>query len=284
MCPMPLPFIRHQRWTVAGLVALVLIFRQPCRAALPVPAPYSTREKVGIVGTNRMLTPVLQTVTPLGIQVDLPGLRPQALALSPDGRILVTSGKTSELVVVDPVGGGILQRVPFPSDKLQDPKPETVSPQVLEPDKEAILSFTGIAFSPAGDRIYLSNVNGSIKVFAVTRDGQVSGLFSIALPHANAPRRKEEIPAGLTVSPNGKRLYVALNLSNRVAEIDTDTGKVLNLMDVGVAPFDVRLVGKKLYVSNWAVADPRWGIGPARRDEAPKSGWMRFNMWPTKGR
>ena len=264
---MPLPFIRHQRWTVAGLVALVLIFRQPCRAALPVPAPYSTREKVGIVGTNRMLTPVLQTVTPLGIQVDLPGLRPQALALSPDGRILVTSGKTSELVVVDPVGGGILQRVPFPSDKLQDPKPETVSPQVLEPDKEAILSFTGIAFSPAGDRIYLSNVNGSIKVFAVTRDGQVSGLFSIALPHANAPRRKEEIPAGLTVSPNGKRLYVALNLSNRVAEIDTDTGKVLNLMDVGVAPFDVRLVGKKLYVSNWGGRRPSMGdrTGPAGR-------------------
>ncbi len=267
-----LHLFRCRGWTTVGLAALVLISKWPLSAALPVPVPYSTQEKVGIVETNRVLTPVLQTVTPLGIQVNLPGLRPQALALSPDGRILVTSGKTSELVVVDPATGKILQHVPFPSDKLHDPKPDTVSPQVLEPDKEAILSFTGIAFSPTGDRIYLSNVNGSVKVFAVAADGGVSGLFSIALPNANAPRRKEEIPAGLTVSPDGKRLYVALNLSNRIAEIDTTTGKVLNLMDVGVAPFDLCLVGKKLYVSNWGGRRPAAGdlTGPAGRGTVVK--------------
>ena len=261
------PLFRRRRQVVAALAARVLLFGIPLHAALPVPAPYSTREKVGIVGTNRVLTPVLQTVTPAGLQVDLPGLRPQALALSPDGRILVTSGKTSELVVVDPATGKILQRVPFPSDKWHDPQPDSVSPQVLEPDKEAILSFTGIAFSPAGDRIYLSNVNGSIKVFAVDSNSRVSGLFSIALPNANAPRRKEEIPAGLTLSPDGKRIYVALNLSNRVAEIDAATGKVIHLMDVGVAPFDVRVVGGKLYVSNWGGRRPGSGdlTGPAGR-------------------
>ena len=50
-----------------------------------------------------------QVVTPYGRQVDLPGMRPQAVALSPDGKILVTSGKTSELVVVDPVSGEVRQ-------------------------------------------------------------------------------------------------------------------------------------------------------------------------------
>src|SRR5512136_858706 len=74
-------------------------------------------EPVGRRGENRTVLPVNQVVTPLGVQVDLPGLRPQALALSPDGRILVTAGKTPELVVVDPAAGTVRQRVPLPKTK-----------------------------------------------------------------------------------------------------------------------------------------------------------------------
>src|SRR5258707_5535371 len=40
-----------------------------------------------------METPVNQMLTPAGIQAQLPGVRPQALALSPDGRLLVTSDR-----------------------------------------------------------------------------------------------------------------------------------------------------------------------------------------------
>jgi YVTN family beta-propeller protein len=76
-------------------------------------------------------------------------------------------------------------------------------------------------------------------------------LFSIPLPSANAPNRKEEIPAGLAISRDGRRLYVVLNLSNRLAEMDTDTGEMLRSWPVGVAPYDVVLVGDKAYVSNW---------------------------------
>ena len=82
-------------------------------------------------------------------------------------------------------------------------------------------------------------------MFGVSPEGQVNGLFSIALPAANAPRRKEEIPAGLAISRDGRRLYVALNLSNRLAEIDTATGKVLRSWPVGVAPYGVVLVGRQ---------------------------------------
>ena len=39
-----------------------------------------------------------------------------AIALSPDGRILVTAGLTHELIVVDPATGNILQREPFPPE------------------------------------------------------------------------------------------------------------------------------------------------------------------------
>src|SRR5207244_1456722 len=110
--------------------------------------------------------------------------------------------------------------------------------------------------SPDGARIYLANVNGSIKAFGVEKGGHVVGLFTMSLPPANARGRAPEIPAGLALSPDGKRLYVALNLSNRLAELDTADGQVLRLWDVGVAPYDVVLAGDKACVSNWGGRRP----------------------------
>jgi YVTN family beta-propeller protein len=227
----------------------------------------TTSEAVGRTSADRMVTPMNQVVTPVGIQVELPSLRPQALALSPDGRLLVASGKTAELVVIDPATGRIRQRVALPSDKASEPPVEAVSSHILEPDKEGKLSYTGLVFSPDGRRIYLSNVNGNVKVFTVATNGQVTGLFSIPLPTGAAPERKEEIPAGLAVSADGRRLYVVFNLSNRLAELDASTGKLLRTWDVGVAPYDIVLAGRKAYVSNWGGRRPDSGsvTGPAGR-------------------
>src|SRR6516162_2601721 len=80
----------------------------------PVP-DFSTREIVGRYGPNRAYTPANQILTPVGLQVELPGLRPQALALSPDGRLLITTGKSSNLTVIASQSGKILQRVALPS-------------------------------------------------------------------------------------------------------------------------------------------------------------------------
>jgi YVTN family beta-propeller protein len=220
-----------------------------------------------VVGRNAsgFETPVNQLVAPAGTLVELPGLRPLALALSPDGKLLVTAGLTHEVVVVDPATGKILQRVPLPSDRTQEPAP--VSSEILSPDEKAQVSFTGLVFSPDGSRIYLANVNGDIKVFGVQPDHKVVPLFSIPLPPANAPSRAAEIPAGIAVSPDGKKLYVALNLSNRLAELDAATGRVLRIWDVGVAPYDVALAGRKIYVSNWGGRRPDADsvTGPAGR-------------------
>ena len=78
-----------------------------------------SRETVGSQGNGRTVLPVSQTISPAGKQVELLKMRPQALALSPDGKMLVTSGKTNELVAIDPQSGEILQRVDIAFRKKQ---------------------------------------------------------------------------------------------------------------------------------------------------------------------
>jgi DNA-binding beta-propeller fold protein YncE len=221
-------------------------------------------ESVGHSAPGRAVTPVNQVLTPAGRQVDFPGMRPQVIAVSPDGALLAVSGKTSELVIIDAQTGAIRQRVHLPHDDQQLPA-NPVSSHLLEPDREGQLSFTGLVFSPNGKRIYMSNVEGSIKVFSVAREGSVHASHSLPLPAANAPRRKAEIPSGLALTPDGKRLYVCGNLSNRLLELDAATGKTLRTFDVGVAPYDVVLAGGKAYVSNWGGRrpGPKDRTGPA---------------------
>lgn len=218
-----------------------------------------------IVGhqTNGLETPVNQLVTPAGIYILLPGMRPNALALSPDGKLLVTSGLLQELLVLDPASGEILQHVPFPKEK-KDKSTKAVSSLILGANEKAKLSFTGLVFSPDGTRIYLSNVNGDLKVFGVDKSKFISPLFSISLPQANMPRRKFDIPTGIAVSSDSTKIYVALNIGNKVVELDATTGKLLRTWKVGDAPYDVVLCGNKLYVSNWGgrLPDANSVVGP----------------------
>ena len=164
---------------------------------------------------------------------------------------------------------------------------------ILDPDEEGQLSYTGLIFAPGGRRIYMSNVDGSIKVFGVDPDGTVEPSHTFPLPLAGAPRRAEEIPAGLAVTPDGRRLYVCGNLSNRLLELDTETGEVLRTFDVGVAPFDVVLAGGKAYVSNWGGRRPHAGRphrtggtrhrGPGRPGQAHRQRGLRQRHRPRGG-
>ena len=153
--------------------------------------PLSNRETVGHKEGGRSVTPVNQTLTPLGRQIELTGLRPQALALSPDGSRLLVSGKTSQLLVLSPVTGEILQRVALPSEQVNEPQPAVPSPNILKPDAKGQVSYTGLIYSPDGKRVFLSNVNGSLKVFRVGPDGMLSASHSLPLPAAGpSPRTR----------------------------------------------------------------------------------------------
>jgi DNA-binding beta-propeller fold protein YncE len=230
------------------------------------PAIERTTDLVGRWRDDVISTPVNQVLTPYGRQVELAGLRPQALALSPDGKRLLVSGKTSEVLVIDVDQAKVVQRVDLPGEDQQQP-PTVVSPNILHPDRKGQVSYTGLTYSHNGKHVYLSNVNGSIKVFAVGEDGAIQPTHVIRLPQANAPRRKEEIPSGLALSDDDARLYVCGNLSNKLLEFNTADGSLLRSWDVGVAPYDVVLAKGKAFVSNWGGRRPGSGdlTGPAGR-------------------
>lgn len=206
------------------------------------------QERVGRAADDRVVTPVNQLLTPAGIQLHLPGMRPQALAISPDGRLLVTSGKTNELVVIDAASGAVVGRVRPPADDIRQP-PADASDRNLAPDTGAVQSFTGLVFAADGRRVYMSNVQGSVKVFTVDAAG-VRPSHAIPLPDGAAPRRTREIPTGLATSADGRLLYVCGNLSNRLHEIDAASGELQRSFPVGVAPYDVVLTGGRAFVSN----------------------------------
>ncbi|MHB8899635.1 MAG: YncE family protein, partial [Thermoguttaceae bacterium] len=223
-------------------------------------------EPVGRQADGRTVLPVNQVLTPLGTQVELRGLRPQVIALSPDGRMLAVSGKTSEVVILDLADGTVRQRVAIRAGAAAT-LPPAAAPQIIEPKVQGQVSFTGMVFTADGKQLLLSNVDGDLKVFGVAPDGTVSQLRSIPLPPADAPRRREEIPAGLAVTADAARIYVCGNLSNRLLELDAASGKVLRTWPTGVAPYDVVLLGGKAYVSNWGGRRPGPGdlTGPAGR-------------------
>ena len=250
--------------TTLSTICLATILLFPVLADDPAPAekaPGPISEPVGRGDGDRTVTPVNQVLTPMGRQLELPGLRPQAIALAPDGKLAVTSGKTNEIVVIDPASGEVRQRVqPAASEVIKSADTD----RNLKPDAKAIESFTGLRFAPDGQRLYMSNVHGSVKVFAI-EDGIVAPSPAIPLPSTGLAQRQDEIPAGLALSLDGTRLYVCGNLSNRLHEIDAGSGEHLRSFDVGVAPFDVVVVGGKAFVSNWGGRRPGPDdtVGPA---------------------
>lgn len=266
------------RFRIAALFVICCLVQTTATAQEKSSEVYDLdRQWVGGSIDDAIVTPVNQRLTPVGKWLDLPGMRPQVLALSPNGKIAVTSGKTSKLLVIDPETATVLQQVDLPSEESTSTTDQAAANN-LKPDTKAIASFTGLVFSPDGRSIYLSNVQGSIKVFSVDATDKVSPSHVIRIPDANAPQRKQEIPSGLAISPDGKRLFVCGNLSNRMLEIDIETSKVTRTFDVGVAPYDVKLAGNKAIVSNWGGRRPGHGdlVGPAGKGTKVRVDPVRF--------
>jgi YVTN family beta-propeller protein len=220
---------------------------------------------VGRVASGVYATPTGQLLTPAGQQVELPGMRPQAIAISPDGKVVVTTGKKNTMAVIDTTTGRIRQVASLSTrpgevnleDELESEDPALAAanapapgrgPNRAPPPSNAKISFTGLVFSADGSRLFLSDPDGRIRIFPIGANHKVGRPVSHALPDIR--RSGKDIPTGLAVSPDGQRLYIAGNVRDRLYEMDVDNGKVLRSWDTGVAPYEVALAADKVYVSN----------------------------------
>ena len=212
-------------------------------AADPPTVEYD-RARIGTLNDGRIAVPTNQVLSPFGRQVDFAG-RPTDVALSPDGRWLAVLNRANVLMIDAEVG--------------------TVVHEAKYPDGGG--SYSGILFAPDGKRLYASNVQGTIVVFDVQPDGTLKPAAPIPLEplHRDKKGAGNALPAGMALSPDGKRLYVALNLNNALGEIDLEAGKLIRQIPVGNAPYDVVCVGGRAYVSNWGGGLPKEGdvTGPA---------------------
>jgi YVTN family beta-propeller protein len=177
--------------------------------------------------------PIGYRVTPAGNQGRLGDL-PLTAKLFPDGKavLVVNAGQGMQSVqVVDPGSGDVRQSI------------EYKSPEAL---------FVGAAFSPDGKRAYVSGGgNNKIRTYDVAGD-RLTETPAIPLPTTNPAGVKVNLyPAGLAVTPDGKRLVIADQLADAVTVIELATNTPQTTA-VGHAPYGVVLSpdGGAAYVTN----------------------------------
>ncbi len=199
--------------------------------------------QVGPQKNGRIVVPTNQVLTPAGRQVIVGG-RPTDVTLSPDGRWLAVLN-LRDVQLVNVVSGEIVSSVPNRS-----------------------ASFKGIAFGPEGKRLYASTIGAKIGVFDVSDDGKLAAASPIELG-SKSRRDKDIVPVGMSISPDGKAMLVAINMRNTLAEIDLATRKIKREIPVGNAPYDVVVLGRTAYVSNWAGRLPTPGTPTGPSGDAP---------------
>jgi YVTN family beta-propeller protein len=208
-------------------------------------APQIARRTPGKQPDNSVLVPTNQTLTPVGTVQLLGGTRPKDIALSPDGRSLAVL--TTQKLAFFTSEGQPAGEVAFSAAPL------------------------GIVWTPDGQTLYASQNAGKVARFQKENGiWRNTGEFEVERGNPVAGQPKNPQANGLAVSPDGKRLYVALGIRNAVAILALPEMRLEQTVPVGVAPYAVALSanGKTLFIAN------RGGSKVARdpNETAPSAG------------
>ncbi len=177
------------------------------------------------------------TLLPTGVRLDpaghsfAVGNMPLAMVPSPEGDRLLLSlngWRQQGLQVVEPDTGRIIQTLSRPG------------------------AFLGLAFSNDGRTLYASGGNEDVIYRYAWRDKQATLIDSIVLAEKEPKKGGTRYPAGIALSRDGKKLYVAENLADSLAVVDLDSNRVVQRLKTDPYPYTVITApGGKAYVSAW---------------------------------
>jgi YVTN family beta-propeller protein len=204
---------------------------------------------VGLQGDGTIVASSNQTLTPAGKIVDLGSpVRAKAVAINPRTKTaaVLLMGAAEPVIVFDTATGRVIQRF----------IPTTVNGASFDSHKAG--SFTGIAYSADGGKLFFSQDDNHVAIAAVNRDsGMLSDGQSLDLPPPPANGSpyfdaKAINPGGIAISPDGLRAYVVLNAANTLGVVDLSgrEPKLISQIPVGNAPNSVVVQGHFAYVSN----------------------------------
>ena len=174
---------------------------------------------------------------PTGVHLDPAGVQrpvesfPLGIAMAPDSAhfaLLVSGWYKQGVQIVDRATGQVTQTLEQPA------------------------AFVGIAFSPDGQTLYASGGNRDVVYRYDWSAGRATLRDSIVLamkaPHASG----ERYPAGLALSADGRRLFVAENMADSLAVIDVPSGRIVYRYGTDAYPYAVVVSASgAVFVSAW---------------------------------
>ena len=101
--------------------------------------------------------------------------------------------------------------------------------------------------------LILASIAGAEPYAYITNAGSNTvSVIDIAINKVTSIVNVGDLPCGVAVNPNGKKVYVTNAGSNNVSIIDTTKNKVIYTLDVESEPFGVAInpAGTKLYVTS----------------------------------
>ena len=224
-------FVRSRPSRRAWIAAVVATAAVTVAAGVAVAAGNFGADEVGQETAHGLLLPDNQTITPVGKRYLVDDGRLMSSAVSPDGTKLaaLTYVEVGQISIMDLSTGKVLQQVGLgdgSNDSGTDPP----------------------LYSPDGKTLWVAQ-GADILRFSVLADGLLNpDPTTISL--TDAKTGADDLPSGMALSPDGSKLYVALNGENTLGVIDTSTNALVDQIPVGNAPRQVVLVGNQAFVSN----------------------------------
>ena len=186
--------------------------------------------KVGVQPDGRIVVPTNQILDPAGKQVLFPG-RPVDVAPLDHGTIVVKNMK--DLLLVDIATGAIKQTLPSP------------------------VGFSATGLLVHGRHIYVTDVKDHVRVATRNQNGTLAWDRAFEMPKPNVGG--SAYPTGIA-SLSDEAVWVLSSRGNCACLIQAASGKVLQEVAVGVAPFAICCPRPDIcYVTNWGGDRPTAG-------------------------